>query len=235
MSALAEQIAEAIRSHQPLPVFPKGLSLTDGYDIQREVATLVAPNGFAGIKAGVTSEKLQSIFGIDHALLGRLYRQGHLKTGAIIPLIKTQLIECEIGIIVDNEGQPVSAGLALEFAFAAFSSPSDATAPNLTAGNVAADKFLTGEQHPWRKSYDDIIIRLYRNDALINEAPITESLGGPANAVTWIVQEAKRFNFEIPDDTLLMTGACGQVLPAVPGSYRADYGDLGGINFTISE
>ncbi|MDA9680183.1 hypothetical protein N9U06_01850, partial [Gammaproteobacteria bacterium] len=79
------------------------------------------------------------------------------------------------------------------------------------------------------------IIRLYRNDALINEAQIKESLGGPAKAVTWIVQEAKLFNFEIPDNTLLMTGACGQVLPAVPGNYRADYGDLGEIKFTISE
>ena len=85
MRALAEQIAEAIRSHHPLPVFPKGLSLPDGYDIQLEVATLVAHNGFAGLKAGITSEKLQSNFGIDRALLGRLYRQGHLKSGAIIP------------------------------------------------------------------------------------------------------------------------------------------------------
>ena len=89
-------------------------------------------------------------------------------------------------------------------------SPADATAPNLIAGNVAADQFLTGEQHPWRKSYDDIIIRFYRNNELINEAPITESLGGPANAVTWIVQEAKRFNFEIPNNTLLMTGHAGR-------------------------
>tara|TARA_B110000977_G_scaffold36145_1_gene48383 strand:- start:4714 stop:5421 length:708 start_codon:yes stop_codon:yes gene_type:complete len=235
MSALTEQIAEAIRSHQPLPAFPGGLSLTDGYEIQLEVANLVAPDGFAGIKAGITSKQLQAMFGIDHPLLGRLYRHGHLKTGAILPLIEKQLIECEIGIIVDKNGQPVTAGVALEFAFAAFSSPSDATAPNLTAGNVAADKFLTGEQHPWRKSYDGIIIRFYRNDVLINEAPITESLGGPANAAKWIVQEAKRFAFEIPNNTLLMTGACGQVVAALPGAYRADYGDLGEVNFTILE
>jgi 2-keto-4-pentenoate hydratase len=234
MSALAQQIAEAIRTHQPLPAFPDGLSLADGYEVQLEVASLVAPGGFAGIKAGITSEQLQAVFGIDHALLGRLYRHGHLKSGATLPFIEKQLIECEIGITVDAEGQPVSAGLALEFAFAAFSSPTDATAPNLIAGNVAADMFLTGEQHPWRKSYDDIIIRFYRDDELINEAPITESLGGPANAVTWIVQEAKRYDIEIPDGTLLMTGACGQVIPASPGTYRADYGDLGEVNFTIT-
>ncbi len=235
MSALAQQIAEAILNHQPLPVFPEGLTLANGYELQSEVASLVSPNGFAGIKAGVTSEQLQAIFGIDHALLGRLYRHGHFESGATLPFIEKQLIECEIGIIVDAQGQPVSAGPALEFAFAAFSMPTDATAPNLTAGNVAADKFLTGEQHPWRESYDDITIRFYRNDELINEAPITESLGGPAKAVTWIIQEAGRYNIEIPDNTLLMTGACGQVIPAAPGTYRADYGDLGEINFTISE
>jgi len=234
LSTLAEQIAEAIRTHQPLPSFPKGLSMTKGYEVQLEVANLVALDGFAGIKAGITSEQLQAIFGIHHALLGRLYRHGHVKSGAILPFIEKQLIECEIGIIVDADGQPVSAGLALEFAFSAFMSPADATAPNLIAGNVAADQFLTGEQHPWRKSYDDIIIRFYRNNELINEAPITESLGGPANAFTWIVQEAKRFNFDIPNNTLLMTGACGQVIAALPGIYRADYGDLGEVSFTIT-
>ena len=233
MSALANQIAEAIRTHQPLPVFPQALNLADGYEIQLEVANLVAPGGFKGIKAGVTSKQLQAVFGIYHALLGRLYRHGHLSTGATLPFIEKQLIECEIGITVDAQGQPVSAGPALEFAFAAFSSPTDATAPNLTAGNVAADQFLTGQQHPWRKSYDDIIIRFYRNDELINEAPITESLGGPANAVTWIIQEAKRYNIEVPDNSLLMTGACGKVIPALPGNYRADYGELGEVSFTI--
>ena len=235
MNDLAKQIAGAIRAHQPLPTFPEGLSLAEGYELQLEVAHLVDPRGFAGIKAGVTSEQLQGIFGIDHALLGRLYQHGQLKSGATLPFIEKQLIECEIGIIVNANGQPLTAGLALEFAFAAFSSPTDATAPNLTAGNVAADKFLTGEQHPWRKSYDDIIIRFYRDEELINESPITESLGGPANAVTWIVQEANRYNIEISDNALLMTGACGQVVPALPGTYRADYGELGEVNFTITE
>ncbi len=234
MNTLPQQIAEAIRTHQPLPAFPKGLDLANGYEVQLKVANLVAPDGFAGIKAGVTSDQLQAVFGIEHALLGRLYRHGHLKPGATLPFIEKQLIECEIGITVDAQGQPVSAGPAVEFAFAAFSSPTDATAPNLTAGNVAADKFLTGEQHPWRESYDDIIIRFYRNDVLINEAPITESLGGPAATVRWIMTEAKRYNFAIADNTLLMTGACGKVLPATPGSYRADYGDLGEVNFTIT-
>ena len=32
-----------------------------------------------------------------------------------------------------------------------------------------------------------------------------------------------------------MTGACGQVVAALPGTYRADYGDLGEVNFTIPE
>jgi hypothetical protein len=34
MSILAEQIAEAIRTHQPLPAFPEGLSLANGYELQ---------------------------------------------------------------------------------------------------------------------------------------------------------------------------------------------------------
>ena len=235
MTIFAEKLAEAIRGHRPLPDFNESMTLEDGYELQKEVANLVSPIGFAGIKAGVTSRELQQAFGINHPLLGRLYEQGRLTSGARIKFIDNQIIECEIGITVNSKGELLSAGLALEFAFAAFSSPKDATAPNLVAANVAADKFLLGPLLPLRDSYDDVTIKLFRNNALINEAPITESLGGPIEAVKWIVKEARKYNIKLFDTALLMTGACGQVVPALPGNYRANYGTLGEVNFTIIE
>ena len=235
MTIFAERLAEAIRSHHNLPQFTESMTLEAGYELQKEVANLVSPNGFAGIKAGITSPKLQQAFGIKHALLGRLYEHGRLKSGEEIKFIDKQIIECEIGITVNSKGELLSAGLALEFAFATFSSPKDATAPNLAAANVAADKFLLGPMFPLRDNYDDVTIKLFRDNTLINEASITEALGGPIEAVKWIVKEAEKYNIKLSDSELLMTGACGQVVPALPGNYRADYGTLGQVNFTIVE
>ena len=101
-------IAAAIRAHQPLPAIGANLDLAAAYALQAEVAPLVSPEGFAGIKAGVTNPALQKNFGIDHALLGRLYENGRLTNGATLPNIEGRLLECEIGLIVDDSGAPVS-------------------------------------------------------------------------------------------------------------------------------
>lgn len=60
-----------------------------------------------------------------------------------------------------------------------------------------------------------------------------ESLGGPHAALDWMLSEAEQRNIPIVDGMLFMTGTCGQVIPALPGNYRADYGSLGTITFSV--
>lgn len=230
--SLAQRLAGAIRRHQPLPGFDSDLDLDQAYRVQSEVAALVSPGGFAGIKAGVTSPALQQNFGIDHALLGRLYESGRLENGAHLPCIDGQLLECEIGIIVDGNCQPKAAALTLEFAFLKFATPTDATAANLVAANVATDAFMTAAPQPW-SDYTGTRVQLYRDDELINDADIMESLGGPGPALLWIRGEAYRHDIAIDDGALIMTGACGKVVPALPGNYRAECGPLGELSFSI--
>lgn len=235
MSTLANQIAESIISDTPLPEPETALTLAQAYEIQREVAHKVSPGGIAGIKAGVTSDALQDMFQIDFALLGRLYESGRLAEGSILPIRKGRLIECEIACLCDSHGQVQAIAPAIEFACVRFSGPTSATAPNLVAANVAAEKFLVGASRPYQPSLDSVSIELYRDDELINEGTINESLDGPSAASRWIIKEAKQRGFDIGDTNFLMTGACGQVVPAEPGKYRAVYGDLGTLYFEIAE
>ena len=236
--SLIDNIADAIRHHQPLPALAAGSSLTldEAYDLQRSVFDAVAGAPPAGIKAGVTSDQLQKVFRVEHALLGRLYPAGAMASGDSFTATPGKLIECELGVVVNTDGQPIAVCPALEFAYAGFANPGDASAPYLTAGNVAADQFLAGNRVPWEDAPDlsAVRLRLYRNDEPVNEAQVDESLGGPSKAAAWITTEALQRGFVIPDDCLLMTGACGQVLPAEPGHYRADYGPLGELRFSIT-
>jgi 2-keto-4-pentenoate hydratase len=62
---------------------------------------------------------------------------------------------------------------------------------------------------------------------------MSDSLGGPETAVSWIVQEAEARGFSLGKETLLLTGACGKVVPAEVGEYNADFGPLGSIGFEI--
>ena len=57
--------------------------------------------------------------------------------------------------------------------------------------------------------------------------------GRPHDALAWMLDEASLRGLEIHDDMLLITGACGGIHPALPGAYRADYGELGSIEFTV--
>ena len=235
--SLAKDIATAIREHAPLPTPPSGMDFESAYKMQQSIAELVSPTGFAGIKAGMTSLPLQKNFGIDHPLLGRLYEAGRLANGALLPFIEGQILECEIGIILNEQLQPAAAALTVEFAFLKFANAVDTTAINLVASNVATDAFLAGEQHRWenRENWSDTTVRLYRDDELINEADILDSMGGPAKALDWIRPEAARFAIPLTAGDLVMTGACGKVVPALPGVYRVICGALGELGFTISQ
>lgn len=233
-SELADRLATSVSGHKALPRFPADLSMTEGQAIQDQLVARMCPGGSAGLKAGVTSAALQKFFKLDNAVLGQLYPTGRLEPGAAIPHLEKLAIECEIGIVVDGDGQPKSVAPAIEFVHLDFAAPEDMTAANLAASNLAADRFMPGAPLPWRDLYDDIIIRLSRDGALVNEASIMESLGGPGNALPWMLAEAKRRGIAVKEGMLLMTGTCGVVVPSQPGHYVADYGELGAINFTIA-
>lgn len=69
-TTLANQIAEAISSHSPLPEFNEELTLEQAYGIQHSVKRLRSPGQIGGIKAGVTSKMAQGHFKLEHALIG---------------------------------------------------------------------------------------------------------------------------------------------------------------------
>ncbi len=62
---------------------------------------------------------------------------------------------------------------------------------------------------------------------------MSDAIGGPEKSVPWIWNEASSRGFETRGDTLLLTGACGAVVPGERGHYKADFGALGTIEFEI--
>lgn len=234
MSDIADSMAKAIRAGAPLPKMPPGLDLDEAYEIQKAVAASVSGGQIAGLKAGMTAPAGQKQFGLTHPLIGSLYRSGRLGHGARFPSGPGVSLECEIGIVVDAQGAPKSAGPVIEVPRMAFADAEDRTGANLTACNIAADRFIQGRQQPWRDAYGDVHIRLTRDDQTVCEAPATDALGGPHSALAWMLDEARKRGLAVAEDMLLITGACGGIHPAEPGRYVADYGDLGRVEFTVT-
>ena len=235
MDDLIKDMAAAIRTGAPLPKMPVGLDLEQAYEIQKAVVAAVSGGAVAGLKAGMTATAGQRQFGLDGPLIGGLYAAGRLTPGVSFASAPGILLECEIGVVIDGDGVPQSAGPVIEVPRMAFADEEDRTGVNLAACSIAADRFIAGEQQPLRDSYDDIHIRLTRDGQEVSAAPATDALGGPHDALAWMLQEAKTRGIGIAAGMLLITGACGGLHPALPGEYLADYGALGSISFSVTD
>ena len=235
MDDLIKDMATAIRAGAPLPKMPVGLDLEQAYEIQKAVVAAVSGGAVAGLKAGMTAAAGQRQFGLDQPLIGSLHAAGRLEPGVSFASAPGILLECEIGVVIDGDGVPQSAGPVIEVPRMAFADEEDRTGVNLAACSIAADRFIAGEQQPLRDSYDDIHIRLTRDGQEVSAAPATDALGGPHDALAWMLQEAKTRGIGIAAGMLLITGACGGLHPAVPGEYLADYGALGSISFSVTD
>lgn len=230
---LASALASAIRNRDSFPAMPSDLSLDDGYDLQKLVVEAVADGDIAGWKAGMTAPAGQAAFGLKHPLIGSLYRWGRLENGATVDMVPGVKLECEIGITIDANGNAKSAGPVIEVPRMMWNSSDDAKGSNLTATNIAAYQYIVGDQQPIRDDYEQLSVTLTRDGETVCEASLSDALGGPKQALQWMLNEASVRNMMPANDMLLITGACGGIHDGEPGSYVADYGPLGTIEFTI--
>ncbi len=234
MEDLAKAMAAAIHAGEPLPKMPSGLDLDEAYALQKAVVQAVSGGAVAGLKAGMTAAAGQQAFGLTHPLIGSLYESGRCAPGVSFASGPGVSLECEIGVVVDGDGAPKTAGPVIEVPRMAFADEADRNGANLTACNIAADRYIVGEQQPLRDSYGDVAITLTRDGETVTSAPASDALGGPQAALAWMLNEARQRALAVRDGMLLITGACGGIHPATPGHYVADYGDLGRIEFTVT-
>ena len=232
-------LASAIRSRSAFPSFPADIDLEQAYEMLPVLAALACDSATRGLKAGLTNPDLQALFGLDEALIGLLYDWGELAPGARLPFRRHTSIECELALVLGADGRPVSLAPAVEFVHLNFSVPEDFSPANLVVSSLGADSYLCGTPLPWGdvdlQTLEQTIIRLYRDGELLQEASAVESLGGPAQAAQWCVEQAQKRGLVWDEGALLLTGTCGSALPAQAGEYSVDYGSLGTISFTIEE
>jgi 2-keto-4-pentenoate hydratase len=230
---LAPAIASAILAGAPLPPFEATMTLDEAYRVQHDVLNLFAPQGLAGIKAGMTTPVSQSLFGIDKFLLGGIAPKTVQASGWAVPFRAGRLIECEVALRVDGEGRPIACAPALELVSLNFARETDMNATNLLAANLGAEFIVLGEFQPWIEEFDALDISLSHNGAPVNSAEVQDALGGPSLSAQLICSEARVRGYDLTPDLILMTGACGQVVPAEKGKYEADFGALGSVHLGV--
>ena len=230
---LAPAIASAILAGVPLPTFDVTMTVDEAYGVQHDVLGLCAPEGLAGIKAGMTTPASQSFFGIDKFLLGGICPKTVQASGWAVPFRAGRLIECEVALRVDRGGRPIAYAPALELVSLNFARETDLNATNLLAANLGAEFIVLGEFQLWKKEFDNFDTSLWHDGVSISSGKMQDALGGPSVSAGLICSEARVRRYDFAPATILMTGACGQVVSAEKGRYEADFGALGSVQLTI--
>src|SRR5690606_34711898 len=127
---------------------------------------------------------------LSQLLPGDFCRSGEQLGGALFAHRGRAASGCELGIIVDAQGQPCWIVPALEFVHLRFTAPEDVSAANLVLCNLGADQFMLGQPQPWLSGLEALMesstIRLFRDNQLTQQACALSSMNGPEEAGEWM-------------------------------------------------
>ena len=230
---------------QPMPllsVYYDQLNSASAYDIQRALVSheMRKKRAIGGFKAGFTQAALRLKYHTKEPISGVLFADAAFEDGAEIDagLFKKPMLEVEIGYVLRS---PITRKLhsiadlktyishalpAVEIPDLNYANVGGLNAYDIIATNVAASRYVVGKPFVLRDlaQVNEIRVALYRDEQVIDSGAAIDALGNQLEALLWLVNDAYAHGWHLQAGQLLITGTLGKMNPALPGSYRADYG-----------
>ena len=251
-AAVAKLMANA-KAGQPTAVLSARIgnySEQQAYQIQTALVTKRLAGGEPfGFKAGLTSSASQQKFAVSGPVAGVLLAAPLTKESNKISQAgyHRMMMEMELGFRLKKAvTQPLSlaqlkANIAqvmpvIELPDLGFDQPTQLTAVDIIASNVAAKQLLLGPAIAFSAiDVNALPLSLRLGEQQLLQANSHEVMGDQLAALQWLINRSLANGWVIKPEQLLITGAVGNMLPAKPGDYRADFEALGTINFRITE
>ncbi|MCG8616538.1 MAG: hypothetical protein MI802_10010 [Desulfobacterales bacterium] len=247
-----DALIHAELSGQPIPLVSAGrpdMDTPTAYGIQDAyISRRLESDRLAGYKAGLTSSAAQKRFKVTQPLVGALFASGQRASGAKVQRAAfiRPMIEMEIGFIlkkapkgeIDNvDTLKALVGKVLpviELPDLGFADMKAIRSVDIIAANVSSRQFITGSSvPPDAVDLDAVSVSLTLDGSVVGRGMGKDAMGGQWEAALWMVNTLIQQGRPPRADHLLITGALGRMLPGNPGSYRADYGDLGIVEFKL--
>jgi 2-keto-4-pentenoate hydratase len=252
--ALAAEVRAALASGGVAPALSAGrpdLDLDLAYAVQgRLVAGWAATDGIAGYKSAFGSRALQQRFGLEQSATAVLPLSGLLQADGAEPVsialgdYRQPMLETEVALRI---GAPLSrapatpAGLlpfidavmhAIEIPELALDGAVPPRGVDYIATNIGARRYVLGAPRPI-----ELIGQVEPQLVLSRDGQVL-SQGRADATLVWafeLVRQLLSRGFELEAGQVLLTGVVGALVPAEPGEYEADYGELGRIRFGLRE
>jgi 2-keto-4-pentenoate hydratase len=229
-------------------------SLDQAFAVQRRSVRTVTGTGveIAGYKGAFTSAAAQEAFGITQPVHGVLYEPGRVdgtKHATItVDPERPILVETEIGYImaVDIGTKvlaPRQAMTAAEAIVPVIELPANVGAlmtgaPNvldMTAANVGSNLYIVGSPvDPKAIANPDLLkVSLSRDGKLLHQSTGADAREGQAQNLMNLINQIVDQGRVIHKGDIIVSGSLGGARPGEKGTYSADFGALGLIEFTI--
>lgn len=227
-------------------------SLRDAYEVQAALASL-RNEPVAGWKLAATAAAGQRHINVTHPLAGRLFASRVLTDGATIPLAdnRMRMAEAEFVLMIGRDLPPrpelyADAELAdavsaihpgLEIPDSRFSDFAKAGAASLVADTACASWFVLGASTGETISLSSLAERpsaLLINGECVTTGFARDALGGPLNALSWLVTTLGELGLTLCKGQFVTTGVTGLPSPIAPGDrVTVDLGRLGTVSATM--
>lgn len=256
-NVLAGKPIENIRLSQP------DISAHDAYALQRQLIQQLKENegwgAICGYKAALTAEVAQQAMGVHEPVIGVLFSHGARSARADgslgIDTDRPVLLETELGFILSQRIQDSVTPDSVKTMVSHCQGMIELAAPNLQqrpsgvdliSSNSASYGFITAAttHDPMSVALDGLDVSLTRLEAgagteqpdgpeLLHSFAAGTVMEGQWQALAWLVNRVLDQGYELEAGYLLMTGSIGNMHPAKPGKYVADFAALGQLAFHI--
>jgi len=251
VDVFADRLVLAHAKGEPIPNLSReaSIDMSAAYQIQAAyVKGRLAKDAVAGFKAGLTSSEAQAHFGINRPIFGVLFKSGNYSQNSTISLKKYHylMVETELGFITQKPikqtvnsvaelksyiGQIVPVIELPDVGFAL----QPVNASDLVAGNTGSMGYIFNGNINWYgQDVNSLAVSLLHDGVIVNQGQGEDALGDQWEALRWLVNQVLAHGWSIEKGHLLITGALGEMVPAKPGNYRAQFNDGAVIEFKFT-
>lgn len=260
-AALARQLYDARKARTPLRHFSRqhpGMSIDDGYAIQREWVKLELADGrtIRGRKIGLTSRAMQLSSQITEPDFAPLMDDMFFDNGTDIPISRfiAPRVEVEFAFILGKPLRGPGVTLFDVLAAAEWVTPAveiiDARIEQFdrdtkqmrkvfdTISDFAANAGIVLGGRPVRPQ--DVDLRwagamLFKNGVIEETGLGAAVLNHPANGIAWLANKIAPWGEQLNAGDVVLAGSFTRPTPAVAGdTFHVDYGPLGAISFRFA-
>jgi 2-oxo-hept-3-ene-1,7-dioate hydratase len=257
-TALARELYDARKTRVPLRHFSQrhpGMTLDDGYAIQREWVKLEIADGrvVKGRKIGLTSRAMQLSSQISEPDFAPLMDDMFFANASDIPVKRfiAPRIEVELAFVLGRPLRGPGATLFDVLAATDYVTPAieiidarieqfdrDTKAPRKvfdTISDFAANAGIVLGGRPVKPDAVDLRwvgAMLFKNGVIEETGLAAAVLNHPANGVAWLADKIAAYDEQLNPGDIVLAGSFTRPTGAVAGdSFHADYGPLGAVSF----